>query len=43
MIYEHFEVKNKPEVETIEQIEKLLKSPDQMDNLLNLLRYENEM
>ena len=43
MIYEHFEVKNKPDVETTEQIEQLLKNPDQMENLLNLLRYENEM
>ena len=43
MIHEHFEVKNRPDVSSVEQIETLLKNPDQMEGLLDLLRYENEI
>ena len=42
-IEEHFTLKNRPQIDSPEQIDALLKNPDQMESLLDYLRYENEL
>ena len=42
VIDEHFALKIKPELDSLEQIAAHLKAPDQMEGLLDYLRYQNE-
>ena len=42
-IQEHFTLQNRPQLDSLEQIEAILKAPDQMESLLDFLRYEREL
>jgi hypothetical protein len=42
-IEEHFTLKIRPQIDSPEQIDALLKNRDQMESLLDYLRYENEL
>ena len=43
LIHEHFALKNPPQLDSTEKIEAILKAPDRMESLLDVLRYENEI